>query len=384
MTALSRSSARNKDASYTPKSHKRNVWQRIWQHKIIYLMLVPTFAMLALFAYYPAGKAMYGSLLRWNGVNVSEFIGFGNFSTLLSVRVVPVQPKIDEATGEFLRDDDGNLEYLSARRVIRNNDTLDGYQPLREVFVGNTRYDIVARDPVFIKSLGNMLILLVADVLKSLLVPLLLANLIFHLWSERSKYIFRILLILPAVVPAVVTALLWKDFYRMPTQGSHFAGLINQLLALIDPALQHGWLGDTATVLPALIFHGFPWVNGANTLILLAGLIAIPHEIYDAAHVDGAKAWTIFRKIELPLLRGPVRLVLIFALLGSIQNYSGILIMTAGGPSNASMVPGLWLYNNAFQFNRYGYASAIGVILFVMLLSLTILSQRLLRSDAEA
>ncbi|MBN1284454.1 MAG: sugar ABC transporter permease [Anaerolineae bacterium] len=370
-------------ATLSPTVHRKTLLRRIWDAKLVYVMLVPTFALLFVFAYYPFFNALYRSLFNWNGVNVEEFIGLENFSTLLSVQVVTIDPQIDAATGELLRDEDGNLVYESVRQFMRaDRERYEGYQSMSSFMIGDHQIHLVAKDPVFLNSFVNMIIFVVTDVMKATLIPLLLANMLYHLWSERWRYIFRILLILPAVVPGVVGILLWRDFYAMPVGGRE-AGLVNQILGLIDPSLMHTWLGDVNTVVPAIIFTGFPWVNGANTLILLAGLLAIPGELYDAAKMDGARGWTIFWSLELPLLRGPLRLVLVFALIGAVQGYGHILIMTSGGPANASMVPGLWLYRNAFGFNKYGYASAIGVILFIILIAFTITSQRMLRSEVE-
>ncbi|MCZ7543389.1 MAG: sugar ABC transporter permease [Anaerolineae bacterium] len=379
MATLSRPVA---DAPPMP-SNRRNLLQRIWDAKFVYLILVPTFVLLVIFAYYPFVNALYRSLYDWNGVNVSNYVGMENFATLLSLKFATVDPKTDEVTGEPLRDEAGNLVYEDIRRVMRNNEEeFEDFKAYTSIQIGDRQYHLVAKDPVFIRSMGNMLVFVVADVAKAILIPILLAVMLYHLWSHRWRYIFRIMLILPAVVPGVVYILLWRDFFKMPS-GNQQAGLVNQLLGLIDPNLMHTWLGDVNTVIPALIFTGFPWVNGANTLILLAGLLSIPGELYDAVRMDGAGAWTTFRRLELPMLRGPIRLVLVFALIGAVQGYTGILIMTNGGPANASMVPGLWLYQNAFQFNRYGYASAIGVILFIILITFTVASQRMLRSEVE-
>ena len=234
-------------------------------------------------------------------------------------------------------------------------------------FVGLANYrELFTNDPLFWRSVRNGALLTAIFVAQSVLVPLGTAWLIHHLRSDRTQYALRILLLVPAVVPTVVGFLVWSQFLQPD-------GLVNRVLDAVGlHGLTHSWLGDTSVVLWALAGVGFPWLNGANTLIYLAGFLAIPNELYESARMDGAGRWTTFRRLELPLLRGQTRLLAVLALILGLQNYDNVFLLTQGGPADASVVPGLLLYNNAFRYGQYGYAAAIGVVLFLIIFVLSI------------
>ena len=235
-------------------------------------------------------------------------------------------------------------------------------------FVGLANYrSLLSDDPLFWRAARNGALLTVVFVAQSVLVPLGTAWLVHHLRNDRMQYAVRILLLVPAVVPTVVGYLVWSQFLQPD-------GLVNRVLSAIGlDGLTHSWLGDTSVVLWALVLVGFPWLNGANTLIYLAGMLTIPHELYEAARIDGAGRWKTFWRVELPLLRGQTRLLVILSLILGLQNYDNVFLLTQGGPADASVVPGLLLYNNAFRYGQYGYAAAIGVVLFLIIFMLTVL-----------
>src|SRR5262249_48113090 len=131
------------------------------------------------------------------------------------------------------------------------------------------------------------------------------------------------------------------------------------------------------------IFIGFPWVGGFALLIYYAGLQNIATDVFDSARIDGATGLTRFRAIDLPLLMGQVKLLVVLAIIGGLQGFQTQLLLTHGGPRYATMVPGMHLYQNAMQFDRMGYACAIGVALFLVILSITYLNMRYLRSSTE-
>jgi len=235
-------------------------------------------------------------------------------------------------------------------------------------FVGLANYQtLLTDDPLFWPSVRNGVLLTTAFVAQAVLLPLGTAWMIHHLRSDRIQYWLRILLLVPAVVPTVVGFLVWSQFLQPD-------GLVNRLLGAVGlDSLSHNWLGDTEVVLLALILVGFPWLNGANTLIYLAGMLTIPSDLYEAARMDGAGRWRTFWRIELPLLRGQTRLLVILSVILGLQNYDNVFLLTQGGPADASVVPGLLLYNNAFRYGQYGYAAAIGVLLFIIIFVLTVL-----------
>ena len=143
------------------------------------------------------------------------------------------------------------------------------------------------------------------------------------------------------------------------------------------------WLGNKDLVLPALIFWGFPWVGTVGVLIYLAGLQQISNDVYEAAELDGVGPIGRIFYIELPLIMTQVRINLIFMTIGTLTAYEFFLILLgpAGGPGNKGMVPGLYMYQQAFLSGRFGYACALGMVLFVLVLLLTVIYQRYVKVE---
>jgi ABC-type sugar transport system permease subunit len=227
-------------------------------------------------------------------------------------------------------------------------------------------------------GIANMVILILAGAVKTLTFPLFVAEIIFHLRSRATQYWARTAFVVPTVVPAVATILVWRFIYD-PNLG-----LANQFLKSVGlSAWTHSWLGEPGYALGAIIGIGFPWVGAFPLLVLYAGLIAIPAELLEAATVDGASPLRRIWSLHLPLLLSQVKLLLILVFIGGIQDFTGIFILTEGGPLDSTYVPGLELYFNATRFDRLGYASAIGVVLFIVIMAVTIVQLRFVRSATE-
>ncbi len=219
---------------------------------------------------------------------------------------------------------------------------------------------------------------LVATGFLKLLAPLLVAELIFHLRNDVLRYMLRTLFVIPLIVPGVVGILLWVNIYDPNI------GLANQTLrALGLQSWTRVWLGDERTALWAIIFMGFPWVSAFALLIFYGGLISIPGELFDAAKVDGAGGLRRFWSLDLPLLLGQIRLLLILGFIGGVQEFGAVFLTTGGGPGSATYVPALELYYQAVRFNNFGLASAIGAVLFLVILGGTILNMRYVKSAVE-
>jgi raffinose/stachyose/melibiose transport system permease protein len=161
-------------------------------------------------------------------------------------------------------------------------------------------------------------------------------------------------------------------------------GLLNEFLRVIGQEdLARGWLSNPATVLWAVAFVGFPFAGGINILIYYAGLTSIPDSVHEAAHLDGATGLRKFFTIDIPMVLSQIKLLVMLTIIAGVQGFEGLLILTRGGPGFESMVPGLWMYFNAFSFQRMGYACAIGVILFLLILTLTILNLKFFRTTEQ-
>ncbi len=181
----------------------------------------------------------------------------------------------------------------------------------------------------------------------------------------RGLRFYRTIYFLPSVLSGVAVALLWRWIY-----ASDF-GLINSLLAEVG-IRGPGWLGNPDWALPALIGMAM-WHVGGGMIVYLAGLQGVPSELYEAAAVDGANAWVRLRYITLPMISPVIFFQLVTGLIAALQIFTEPLIMTNGGPQNATLTMILYLYRNAFQFFKMGYASVMAWILFFYILALTLL-----------
>jgi raffinose/stachyose/melibiose transport system permease protein len=281
-----------------------------------YLFVAPALLFAAVFLYYPSVSALFHSFFDWDGSQSMTFIGLRNFTDMLN-------------------------------------------------------------DPVMSLSFQNVLKLTAFGMAVELIVPLTVARLIIALRRSRAQEAFRVLFVIPLVVPLVVFYLMWQFIYDPTT------GLLNSTLALLHLPWQPGWFGDPHLALVSLMFVGFPFVDGFGLLIYTAGLQAIPQEVLDAAQVDGAGAIARFFRVEIPLILGQIRLLMVLTLIQGIQQITPVLILTGGGPANLTSVPGLVMYNDAFYNNQFGYACAIGSVMFLIIMILSVLNLRFLRPSTE-
>lgn len=188
----------------------------------------------------------------------------------------------------------------------------------------------------------------------------------------RGIAFFRALFFVPHLTPMVAIATLWMFLYD-PEQG-----LVNAALSLVglpEPA----WLQSTTWALPALILVKTWKVVGYYTVLFLAGLQNIPHDLHEAARVDGAGLWQRLRYITLPLLSPMTLFVIVIAVIGSFQDFDQVFVMTRGGPVNSTSVLVYYLYEQAFQNYRVGLGSAVAVLLLALLICFTVVKLQISR-----
>ena len=235
----------------------------------------------------------------------------------------------------------------------------------------------MGNDVILLASIKNIAIILVAAIIKVLIFPLGAAELIFNLHNKRAQYWLRLLLILPLVIPGIVNTLIWRFI-----MGPKPFGILNAFLTAVGlDHFQHAWLADPKIALYAVLFVGFPWVESVAFLIYYAGLQNMPEALIDASKIDGATTMRRIWSIDIPLLFGQIKLLMVITTIFTVQNFAGMLVLTRGGPGYATMVPGLWMFQRAFQADRFGYASAIGLVMLVAMLALTYLNNRFIKSD---
>jgi ABC-type sugar transport system permease subunit len=187
----------------------------------------------------------------------------------------------------------------------------------------------------------------------------------------RGVALLRAIFFLPYITSFVAISIVWQWMY-----DPNF-GIFNWSLGLVGLG-PFPWLNSPGTALFALIIMAV-WIHiGFQMVIFLAGLQAIPNELYEAAMIDGAGPWRRFRKITLPMLKPTTFFVLVTSIIGSFQVFTFVYVMTEGGPLHATDVIVYHIYQNAWQFLRMGYASAMSWVLFAVIFAITLLQFRLL------
>ncbi|HRY54170.1 MAG TPA: sugar ABC transporter permease [Spirochaetia bacterium] len=238
----------------------------------------------------------------------------------------------------------------------------------RVSFAGLANYRALLGDPLFFKSLKNTLVftlgLVPLNVAASLLLSLALAG------ESRVNSFFRTVFFAPVVTAAAAWAIVWKFLL----QGDQ--GVVNQLLGVVGIAGPN-WLLDDAGAMAAVIVTRVIKNLGMNIVIYLAAVTNLPHELYEAARIDGASAAQRFRTLTLPLLMPTTIMISIITMIGSLKVFDHIMLLTQGGPSNATMVLVYYIYFQGFKVFRTGYASALATILFAIVLGLTFAQWRL-------
>ncbi|MFC6159309.1 carbohydrate ABC transporter permease [Kribbella jiaozuonensis] len=232
-------------------------------------------------------------------------------------------------------------------------------------WVGLRNYLEFGRDPRMYAAFGHVLVL----ILMFGLIPLGLGLISAALLSRakiRGEGIYRWFLFLPQVLTSVVVAIIWKRIYAPD-------GPLNSILRGVGLGhLTRNWLGDFTWALPSLGMIGVWGGFGFTMVLFLAGILAIPDELYEAARLDGSTRWQEFWLITLPSLRGQMAIALTLTITGALRTFDMVYITTQGGPGTATTTPALLLYQLAFVNPDVGRASATGVVLAVLCLAIAV------------
>jgi ABC-type glycerol-3-phosphate transport system permease component len=303
---------------------KRIKWSQVPHHWEMYLFVLPTIILITLFQYYPAFSGVFHSFFRWNGADISEFVGLQNYSKLL-----------------------GNSDFWRSFELA------------------------------FTLGIFNVIKMIPA---------LAVAVCIHRCRSEFMQLAYRMLFVIPMVIPGLIIVLIWRSFFFEATSGylNKFlfsTGLFDALIWL-DKTFNWGglfvagdspaWLGDPNLIVSACIIWGFPWVGSFAVLTYLAKLQSIPKDVYEAGDVDGVSWWTKFTKIEMPLITSSIKLLLVFVIIDTIKDAGMILALAGmeGGPGGNATVPALFMLRKAFIDQDMGFACAVGIILTIIVMSL--------------
>jgi raffinose/stachyose/melibiose transport system permease protein len=287
--------------------------RRLQDKLTIVLFLLPAIVLFSIFLVYPIFQSVYYSLFSWKGFGPAvDFIGLNNFKRILT-------------------------------------------------------------DWIFIKAMGNGLLIVVLSLTIQLPLSLALALMVGR--NLRGRAFFRTIFFMPYVLSEVITGIMWLILYNPDPKR----GFINALLTLIPSLKAQPWLGDTRTVLLA-IFVVLTWKYfGFHMLLYLAGLQNIPPEIEEAALIDGVNKRQMITYITIPLIGSTIRTSVYLSVLGSLQVFALVWIMTKGGPVNASEVMSTYMYRFSFVRFQLGYGSAVAIVMLLISLVFSLAYLRLVR-----
>lgn len=347
-----------------------------------WLMAGPAILLLLGFLIVPFFLAFYYSFTnqRLISPNPTEFVGTQNFERLLTVKVLRLEPLVDDA-GQPVLDKDGNPTYPREREYTRNNPDYPQYNGLQKWTswnIGETQWVLLAGDAVFMRSLVNTIYFTLVIVPGQAGLGLLLALLI----NQRTAGVnfFRTVYFMPVVVSIVVVSILFSFIY----DGKN--GLLNTVLGFItggnfEPV---DWIGNPATAMPAIMAMSAWQAVGIHMVIWLAGLQTISYSLYEAADIDGANAWQKFRYITWPGLHNTAVFVLVTITIAAFGLFTQIRVMTQGGPVDSTTTVIYQAVLNGFDKQNIAYGSAISVVFFIMVMSVAIIQRYLTREKNAA
>ena len=241
-------------------------------------------------------------------------------------------------------------------------------------WVGLRNYLSLLDDPVFTTAVRNTVLYSFGTVVPMLAISLGLAMMLDA--PLRGRTFFRVMVYLPVVISWVAASVVWRLIFIHPE------GVMNAFLANFGIAPQL-WTADPVLALPAVMWMTLWKGLGFYTVIYLAGLQTIPAALYEAAMIDGASKTQLFWKITLPLLRPTTLFALVIGIIGSFEVFVPVYLMTSGGPGYSSMVLVMAIYRAGFQTFQMGYAAAIAVVLFFMILGVSLVQFKLFGKEIQ-
>lgn len=298
--------------------------------------------------------------------NPGQFVGLKNYERVLGLSVLvqsaepPRSGAVDAARPVFPR----------VRDVTRTEARYAGHRPLAGATVGSHRLVILARDPVFIRSLLNTFLFALTVVPLQCGAALGLALLVNA--GLRGQTVFRAIYFSPVVMSMVVVSVVWSFLFNKDL------GLINQFLhwisfGAIDPV---DWLGGPATALPSIAGMSAWQGAGFQMLVFLAGLQGVSQELYDAARIDGANAWQRFVNVTLPGIRNTISFVVIVTTIAAFGLFTQVDVMTQGGPQDATSTVMFHAIQRGVREQDIAYGATVTVIYFVLIAAIAVFQQR--------
>ena len=248
-----------------------------------------------------------------------------------------------------------------------------------EEFIGITNYTRLLDDRIFHRALTNIAFYTAVWVPLTMAIGLLLAVIVNQ--KIRGQTFFRAAFYFPAIASSAAITILWIFLFQPNGLFNEVRAIVgvNPLFELFGYGPRQNWPGDPRTSLNTIIVLNAWTTSGTFMLFYLASLQSISHEVYEAAAIDGAGAWQTFWQITFPLLRPGHFFVATVAVIGALQLFDQAFIVgggAAGDPANSTITPVVYLFNAAFNQFDFGYAAAVGIVLFVIIMTLTLVQRR--------
>lgn len=242
-------------------------------------------------------------------------------------------------------------------------------------FVGLGNYErALTGDSVFRKTVGNNLKFMLMVVIFQTLAALVFAMIVIK--NTKANLFLRALYFFPTILSSVSVAFIWSFIYD-PSLG-----ILNQILELLGlDFLQQNWLGNSDIAIYSLAITQIWFHAGQMLIIFVAGLQAIPEDLYEVAKIEGASKWQTFRKVTWPLLAPSATIVIAYTTIQSFKAFDLVFAMTGGGPNNSTEIIATYIFDVAFRSYNFGYASSISVLFMIIIAFITFLQFKALRSD---
>ena len=247
-------------------------------------------------------------------------------------------------------------------------------------FIGFENYiTLLTNDSAFWSSFGNVALFTISGLLFGNIAAIGLSEMLYNMKNEKLAAFFRYAFMLISIVPGVVSILVWEKIIFLPASSS-LQGVANAILELFGlKGLE--WYASTDTIKLSIILTGFPFMGGTSFLIYLAGLQGINVSVVEASRLDGLSSFKRIIYIDLPLMKGQIKYFLLTGVIGGLQNYNMQLILQNG---NAASVPGYYIYKMGIEYSEMGYACAMGMVMFIVILALTLVNNLLLKNKEDA
>ncbi|GIV79378.1 MAG: sugar ABC transporter permease [Litorilinea sp.] len=365
-----------------------------WREQLTgYLFIFPAFFLVAFFGIFPIGYAFYMSLRRWRVVD-RGFVGLANY---------------EKAIGDWM----GGLLFVVGLLLIigayyvwvlafesQNNRGLAGKATVALILLGSGVFInlgwsrmMAAGDPAFLESLPITLYYAVGSVPVQLAIALVLAYILFQ--KIRGQEFFRMIFFLPYITPVIATALVFRTIFspRPTSLANRFLEMVGieaqrwlfepkpvlQLIfgdTLLGWKLQGFWAGPSLALVSIILFGIWTYV-GYNTVIFLAGLGNIPSTLYEAAEIDGANQWQLFRYITVPLLSPVTFYLSLVGFIGTFKAFNHIYVLQVPSAQNTVQTTSVAIFNTFFKASQFGYATAEAMLLFAIILFLTFVQTKI-------